>query len=54
MKLSYDELGSHVLAAGFDGDGHTDLMNIDTHGKDTYIMLAHVHAPAGPGRKRAE
>ena len=27
---------------GFDGDGYTDLMNIDTHGKDTYVMLEHV------------
>lgn len=50
MKLGFRASGAHILRADFDGDGHPDVMNVDTYGEDTYLMLARTHVAAGPGK----
>jgi hypothetical protein len=51
-KLSFDPTHGHILAGDFDGDGHTDVMNVDSLGFESFVLLWRKHMDYGTGQMK--
>jgi hypothetical protein len=52
LKLSFDQTHAHILADDFDGDGHTDVMNLDSLGFESFVLLWRRQLGAGTGKMK--